>query len=41
MTERDGAAMNVDLRGLDAELAKDGDHLHRERFVDLEQVDVA
>src|SRR5688572_13391920 len=33
--ERDGAAVHVDAGRIDAELAHDGDGLHRERLVDL------
>src|SRR6266545_4969883 len=40
MADRDGAAVHVHLCGFDPELAEHGDHLHRERFVDLEEVHV-
>ena len=40
MAERDRAAVDVDPRRVDAQLAHDGDRLHREGLVDLEQIDV-
>ena len=40
VAERDGAAVDVHLRRIDAELAQDGHGLHRERFVQLEEIDV-
>ena len=40
MTERYGAAVHVDARRIDSELAHHRDGLNGERFVDLEQVDV-
>ena len=40
MAERDGAAVHVHLRRLDAELAQDGDHLHGEGLVDSKEIHV-
>ena len=40
MAERDGAALNVDPRGVEAELACHRDGLHGERFVQLDEIDV-
>ena len=40
MPERDGAAVDVDARGIEAELPHDGERLRGERFVQLEQIDV-
>ncbi len=40
MTERDGAAVHVELVVGDAQLAGAIDGLRRERLVDLEQIDV-
>ena len=40
VAERDGAAVDVDLRRIDAELFQHRDRLHRKRFVDLEQIHV-
>ena len=40
MPERDRSAVDVDALGIDAEFAKHGDHLHRKRFVDLEEIDI-
>src|SRR5262249_45983096 len=39
VAERNRAAIDVDFRGIDAELVQHGDGLHRERFVQLEEVD--
>ena len=41
MAQRHGAAIDVHACGVDAQLAEDGDHLHREGLVDLEQIHVA
>src|SRR5581483_1335140 len=38
--ERHGAAVDVDLRGIDLQLVQDGNRLHGKRFVQLEEVDV-
>src|SRR6266545_801112 len=40
MADRDGAAVHVHLCGFDPEFALQGYDLHRERFVDLEEVHV-
>ena len=40
MADRDRAAVDVQLLGIDAELVAAVDHLHGERFVQLPQVDV-
>src|SRR5215813_7487214 len=40
VSERDGAAVDVDLRWVEAEFANHGDRLHRERLVQFEEVDV-
>ena len=40
VAERDGAAVDVHPCRIDAELVDHRDRLHRERFVDLEEVDV-
>ena len=40
MAERDGAAVEIDLVRVEAELAQDGQRLGREGLVELDQVDV-
>ena len=40
MAERDGAAVHVDLRRVEAELADDGQRLRSERFVQLEEIEI-
>ena len=40
MAERDGASLNVDPSGIEAELTRHRNGLHRERLVQLDQVDV-
>jgi len=40
MAERDRAAVHVDSGRLDPQLAQHRDHLHRKRFVDLEEIHV-
>src|SRR5207247_6342446 len=40
MTERDGAAIHVDLRRVEAELAHDRERLDGERLVQFKQIDV-
>ena len=41
MPERDGAAVHIDLRRIEPQLADDGNRLRGERLVQLEQIDVA
>src|SRR2546421_7135709 len=40
VTERDAAAVDVDLRGIELQLADAGDRLRRERFVQLDEIDL-
>ena len=40
MAERDRAAVDVDLRGIEPQLADDGERLRGERFVQLDEVEV-
>ena len=40
MAKRNGASIHVDAVGWDFKLPDAGDHLGRERLIDLEQVDV-
>ena len=40
MSERDRAAVDVDLLAIEAELLFDREVLRRERLVDLEEIDV-
>ena len=40
MTDRNGAAIDVDLRGVPAHLTVDADRLSGERLVDLHQIEI-
>src|SRR6266513_1702747 len=40
VTERDAAAVDVDLRGIELQLADAGDRLRRERFVEFDEIDL-
>src|SRR5256886_16427975 len=40
VTERDAAAVDVALRGIELQLADAGDRLRRERFVQLDEIDL-
>ena len=40
VSERDRAAMNVDLAGIEAELAHDRQRLGSERFVELDEIEI-
>src|SRR6266513_2583040 len=40
VTERDAAAVDVDLRGIELQLADAGDRLRGERFVQLDEIDL-